>query len=125
MKNPAAQIRMQRGSDALGETVGLARHLPPDLRENVPHRDQTGILESVSSRRAYAARPPGRACTTRVARPFPAASGHHVDDFRHRFASISVSSLVADDEHDMRSFRGSRKPFRARENSSEREKACE
>ena len=46
MSCPAAHIRMQRGPDALGEREGLARHLPPDLRENIPHDDQAGTFET-------------------------------------------------------------------------------
>lgn len=47
------------------------------------------------------------------------------DHVAHLSVAPVVSSLVADDEHDMRSFRGSRNSFRPRENSSEREKVSE
>lgn len=96
MMRPAVTYSMTTGPVALDEVRLSARpQLPDHAAGNVANR-----LESVSSRCAYAARPPGRACTTRVARPFPFLSGLNADHLSHVVAPICVS-VVADEKHCM------------------------
>lgn len=61
-----------------------------------PRGMQAYRLKTCSSRSAYAALPPGRALTTRVARPFPSAPCAHIDNFCHLLLVSALSNSVSD-----------------------------
>src|SRR5690349_16404722 len=90
VKADPANTQMQGRPDAL-MSVSRGSVLLRDRGYYAFHSDIARVSKLVSSRSAYAALPPGRACTTRVARPFPFSPRKHADNFTHRLLAPSLN----------------------------------